>query len=568
MGYSLIALDTNHIKKYVFGTDKLKEIRGASSLLDGLNREETEKVAQRESITVERIYANGGSGLFLVDETLADTFGQKVQKEYTETTQGGASVTYVVQTLPDHIKNLGIAQIKQKNLYDELELIRYRLREEKDRTPDIISLPSHPFMRPCDACGIEYAEKEATNPSDPATQQYYCASCRKKQSEDDEVKKRISRTMRGKRSNEKYLWDRILSNLHEVDYTFPPDMSDEEKEFRPSNFNVFRRFAEAKEYLGLIYADANNMGTKIEDFTTLTEIADFATRVDDTIHQAISIAIKKHLPIYLPPEGSDSSPLFPFDILLLGGDDIVIVTDATKAMDVALTIAQEFRTLNDEKYTLSVGVVLAPIKYPFSLLQDLATTTLNIAKEASTKAREKAHKKEEIDDTRINFILVTGGNGDDFKKVYHHVYHHEDKEKKTEFYATLRPYKPEDLDHLLKTIRKGYQQGLGRTKLHQMREAILQKNLTTAVSEGLAVMRSWRDKQRAYVVRQVYGFGEQYQIPRSDPNNPASGFPRVTFPWFADDKNDKGFDVYRTPLLDIAELYNFVTREGDDSDES
>lgn len=33
MGFSLVALDTDHIKEYVFGTDKLKEIRGASPLL-------------------------------------------------------------------------------------------------------------------------------------------------------------------------------------------------------------------------------------------------------------------------------------------------------------------------------------------------------------------------------------------------------------------------------------------------------------------------------------------------------------------------------------------------------
>ena len=38
MELSLIAFDTDHIKRYVFATEKLKEIRGASSLLDYLNR--------------------------------------------------------------------------------------------------------------------------------------------------------------------------------------------------------------------------------------------------------------------------------------------------------------------------------------------------------------------------------------------------------------------------------------------------------------------------------------------------------------------------------------------------
>jgi hypothetical protein len=39
LGKSLVAMDTDHIKQYVFATDKLKEIRGASSILDRLNRE-------------------------------------------------------------------------------------------------------------------------------------------------------------------------------------------------------------------------------------------------------------------------------------------------------------------------------------------------------------------------------------------------------------------------------------------------------------------------------------------------------------------------------------------------
>ena len=51
------------------------------------------------------------------------------------------------------------------------------------------------------------------------------------------------------------------------------------------------------------------------------------------------------------------------------------------------------------------------------------------------------------------------------------------------------------------------------------------------------------------------------QMPRSDPRDPVSGFPRVTFPWFADGK-EKGRSVYRTPLLDFVELYDFVAREG------
>jgi hypothetical protein len=48
VGLSLIAFDTNAIKQYVFGTDKLREIRGASSILDNLNRDSMINLAEDE----------------------------------------------------------------------------------------------------------------------------------------------------------------------------------------------------------------------------------------------------------------------------------------------------------------------------------------------------------------------------------------------------------------------------------------------------------------------------------------------------------------------------------------
>ncbi|HLZ55610.1 MAG TPA: hypothetical protein VKR06_01575, partial [Ktedonosporobacter sp.] len=392
---TLIALDTDHIKQYVFATDRLKEIRGASSILDYLNRETMLRLA--EKFQAERVYANGGSGLFLIDAEKAEQFGQQVQRTYQEQSQGGASITFVTQELPDNIEGIRtdglsdeakhmlqkypihIQPIMTHDLSGELELLRYRLREKK-AYPDvpIIALSSHPFMRSCDSCGVEYAERPYREAdSEPAV--FYCASCREKQREDDQVKKRIPAALhridKHKRITQGHLWNRILIYLQEAGYPLPPDLSTLD---RPNDFNEFRLFARSKEYLGLIYADANNMGTKMEELKTLIKIREFADSVDDHIHMAMSRAIKKHLPIVEVEQGGKTVPLFPFDILLVGGDDIVMVTDATKAMDVALTIAQEFRKLSG--YTLSIGVVLAPVKYPFGLLREIVEGALKFAK--------------------------------------------------------------------------------------------------------------------------------------------------------------------------------------------
>jgi hypothetical protein len=553
---SLVALDTDHIKEFVFGTDLLKEIRGASSLLDRLNRREMEEVAREYGIQVKSIYTNGGAGLFVVDSNRAQEFKQGVQQKYREKSKGRASITGVVQELPDDIPE---ETLMTTNLKHQLDLMRYRLRMAKDTPPDIIALPSHPFMRPCNSCGINHAQHE-----EQAT--FYCASCLEKQAEDGRIKGRITDTVRrineGERVREEYVWDRILRYLKQEGYKFPDDLEELKYLDRPNDFNEFSSLREAKDYLGLIYADANNMGAEIEKQETLQDLRSFAVGTDEAIHRAMSRAITRYLPIVPIWREGDSVPVFPFDILLVGGDDIVMVTDAAKAIHVALTIAQEFHSLTSNQYNLAVGVVLAPIKYPFGLLYDMAESTMKFAK--TSAARPGQQVDEDNDNTRINFLTVTGGSEPDFKDIYQELYHRIDKDKNTEFFATLRPYKLKDLRSLLNILARGGELKLGRTKLYQLREAVLQKNLTTSVKDGLAALLNWPDQQRSYIAQQLYELGQSYQLPRTDPSDPLKGFPRITFPWFSDGKSE-GRDIYRTSLLDFIELYNFVTTGEDTS---
>src|SRR5947209_4814449 len=99
---SLVALDTDHIKGYVFGTDKLKEIRGASSWLDYLNRIVMEASGEAAPYQARKVYANGGSGLFVVygAKDKAELYGKELQRLFREVTADGSSMSYVVQELP------------------------------------------------------------------------------------------------------------------------------------------------------------------------------------------------------------------------------------------------------------------------------------------------------------------------------------------------------------------------------------------------------------------------------------------------------------------------------------
>jgi hypothetical protein len=558
VGLSLVALDTDHIKGYVFGTNRLKEIRGASSLLDRLNRDVMRKLAEKSYDGV-TIYVNGGSGLFLIDSAKAVEFGTQVQREYRRLTAGGASITYVVQSLPagapDTLEDLKM--IMMYPMPNTLALLRYRLREQKGHPHAHINEPSDPLMRLCDSCGIFYAVERV-----PIEEAYYCQSCLNKQVEDGDVKEYITTWIgrqKPRKDFESPLWKEVLERLQSYNYYLPDDTE------RPEDLNVFGEFRQAKDYLGLIYADANGMGKKFEELSTLREVQDFAQKIDEAVYWAMCEVISDRLPVKEPRK----SRAFPFDILLIGGDDIVLVTPAAQAMPVAYALAERFYALTNgeqrqdsreqaETHSLSVGVVLAPTNYPFSLMFNLVEDTLKFAKMDGSKVVEQ--EKHAYEKTRINFLVVSGNTSQSFGKVYKLLHQ---KKSQHSFYATMRPYTLEQLKFLLEMLREGSRRALGRTKLHQLREAILQLNLSTSVTESLAVLRSWKEKERNFVVKEVYSTERKYPLYEWDEQNPAAPFPVVTFPWLVDSK-EKDIKQYRTLLLDFVELYDFVAQEDGD----
>lgn len=562
---TLVALDTDHIKQYVFATNKLKEIRGASSLLDHLNRREMIKLVGEYKATP--VYTNGGSGMFLVgdSEERAREFARTIQRSYLEKTRGGATISFAVQKIPDDIDDVW----HDERVHPYMRLLHYRLLQDKGLPhQEIEVLPSHPFMRPCDACGVRYAEGkyEEHRSADPDDQErLYCGVCLEKRKEDHKVRHGIEQLVEEKvttgsivKSTENpFAWEKLIGML--------PSSYLKPNTNRPSDFNKLQGLSGGKDYMALIYADANQMGTVMDKLKTLEDREAVAKVVDNAIYKAMSQAVAQHLPIVQGE--SKGEYMFPFDILMIGGDDVMVVTPANVAMDVALTLAKEFREetkkndtrLEKKGYTLSVAIILAPVKYPFSLLHALAESTLKYAKKEGAR-REEAVKtrgeQRDFDNTIINFVVVAGNTGHEFEKVMESL-SRKYKDEQTRFYATLRPYSVEELEELRAAVRMGKEIDLGHTKLHQLREAVMEKNLTTSVSDARAVLNNWKDKQWQFVYRYVYAIAGRYQEQRKENEEPGTWFPRMTFPWFED-----GEDVYRSPLLDFAELYDFIEQKG------
>ena len=202
---------------------------------------------------------------------------------------------------------------------------------------------------------------------------------------------------------------------------------------------------------------------------------------------------------HLPP----GDKYFPFDILMLGGDDLVMVTTAHKSIEVSMKISQKFSEFIEknlgERLTLSVGVAVAHTNFPFSSLLNLAEQALKFAKKEAVK--RKRHGQEIGTEGLINFIVVNNSNSLDFDSYYEETLSAETlRDDEPNIYRTLRPYSLADLRYIVETIRWLKKENFPTGKLNGLRDAIFQ-NRNQSVLEGVMFFSRTKDKKHRQIFR-------------------------------------------------------------------
>lgn len=488
----LIAFDTDRIKDYVFATDALREIRGASAILDDLNRNVMPNIVRQFDPAMQQFYAHGGAGLFALDASRAGDAVMAVERAYRQHTAGAASVTGATIDVPSGF------DLVEHNVRKLLGLLQLRLRRSKDCPPTALAVTSLPYIRTCDACSAFSATHSV---SEYGRTRLLCNACEKR------------------RQPSPGLWERLLeSGLPEGHL--------------PNDFSSLGDRSKPRGYIGLLYADGNGIGREIEKQETLSALGAFARGVDDAIYHATCDAVREHL--------NPSGGVLPFVPLLLGGDDLVMVTRAQSAIDVAITLAEKFgdhtKQSTRERLSISVGVVLARANFPFRTMLDLAESALRFAK------REAASRKL-ADRGLINFLTVTSANHLDYEAFHNETLVSQPSPNGRKWSRSLRPYSPNNLRLLIETARQ--LQDAPRNKLHALAESVFLGH-NQSVLEGLTILMRWRgDRKQGRKADQVKMIREL--VDQSGPGD-------SVFPWCADGGE------WRTPLLDLVEIFDFVKR--------
>lgn len=145
-------------------------------------------------------------------------------------------------------------------------------------------------------------------------------------------------------------------------------------------------------YLALIHADGNGVGSGVGEDTPDSERAAFFHRNRVLLRRAAKKAVDDHCP------DAGRAPLIP---LMLGGDDLLLVTRAEIALPFVVTLCEELDALQKDskgfKLTVGVGVVFAKHTIPIHRLHEVAEQLGSSAKRRFRGFKDEEAKRSVVD---------------------------------------------------------------------------------------------------------------------------------------------------------------------------
>jgi len=585
----LVTGGATKIKGYVFEAPKLPEIRGASTLLDWVNEVELPALwgARDPSEWYGKgiIYAGGGSFLALAPFDTGEALARRIERAYTQWTLTANSVAEARSFrlielrygrnplgywIDEFLRDWQIDERRQ-----QLELYYYG--EDKD-TPqrrffrrktfgELMTLlagdlncrrderafdegpaffPRQPWDERCDSSDlrpalIAFNIEDAGRRLSPATALKAVVGRLVKNRDNPrawelarhpllQVEDQARQIVEAERGWDDH-WRRYLKDHPESAYARLPHAL----EARPAS-DVHQIGAASGRRIGMIYADGNNVGRLMATLATPQDYASVSAILSDATHKAVFDGLARHLqPQRARREETwleaPADFVHPFEILTIGGDDLLLLVPGSCALDIALTIAQSFeRRIVDafdvlkgelkelslppctsidtrSRYQLdrvvqldqdgqlaelrtlkpllglSAGVVVAQEGAPIFFLRNLVDDLLKSAKKKASEQAKTGYNGGAVDFMVMKSITMVTDTIGEFRKQ---ALEHDSDDELRRLYA--RPYAWHELAGLLGTVRVLREVRLPRSQLYHLGEtleAALHRGLNASMLEYL-----------------------------------------------------------------------------------
>jgi hypothetical protein len=510
----LVLTDIDRIKSFIFAAPHLREIRGSSGILAALN--DPYEVHQRVKAQGTLLYAGGGSVLAAFPSILsAQDFIERETRELEERTQGGATLTGVYEPI-------GTASFRAAMLRAQASL-----HDAKARRAALMRRPHSFFFKPCQSCGTQPAQQ-----FHPLRQQFVCSPCA--------VHIQYGGEMHP-------MYRQFVASLDEAgkEHWQAPQLADDLTALAATTQNT----------IGVIRADGNAMGERLKCLAELGSedlFTQFSKACREATEEAVLAALRK---AYQRPRWFADHTIFPFEFVLLGGDDVELITTADQALQVAMDLCNDF-TKRMQRFAdacsrpelavaMSAGVVCAQSTYPIAALDDLAEQLLKSAKASSRRRTNGSSLMPTMD-----FMIVTASITGNLETVRTQEYRCTQQQ-----HLTQRPYEIAQLSTLFDHIRL--------MKYPPVGVAPFPRNKLQALYDLFFPFRSKRQTALEYLLltRRLSDQGTLSHREMLRRLNEQAGVDDMGHsPWRA--SLDPKFES-DTCLVDMVELYDFVPRRSE-----
>ena len=347
-------------------------------------------------------------------------------------------------------------------------------------------------------------------------------------------------------------------------------------------------------FVGYIYADGNNMGGYIQKIKTPKKYQQFSKDISTATEESVYEALAQHLHPHklegltgTEHQNHNGSVVHPFEILAIGGDDVMLIVPADKALDIAKTIGEEFekRLLKadkdsygtDKKYnpklvhryqakeelkfteqcklSMSTGVLITAVATPIYYAEELTNQLLKSAKKRAKDLKKDGYFGGTVDFMVMKSVTMISSNIGEFRR--------EDltktgpKDQKLKLYGA--PYTLHELDGLIKTVKALKKSEFPRSQLYQIRSLLEQGKNTAILNYRYFRVRLNGDEQQKLLKEK---FEEAWCGAKTNKGNLA--------PWMSlkedeqkESEQKKEKVTYETIWRELVDLYPFIEESED-----
>ena len=232
------------------------------------------------------------------------------------------------------------------------------------------------------------------------------------------------------------------------------------------DFDAFQK-ENKKNYLAVIHIDGNTMGIKIREFVqeqncslieSLGKLGKLSFEINKTYRAVLSKTVKE---IYKNDSGT-----IPFRPIIVDGDDVTVICAAENAFDFVKIFMDNLNenTINslgeNDKLTAAAGIAFVNIGFPFYTAYDIAEQCCKNAKNITRKRGFDGEEKDNKNsmDFQICYSGVTNSVSEFRDSNY--IFKRNENEKKSVYKLNIRPYIfGEDIKEIY-----GYENGFDETK--------------------------------------------------------------------------------------------------------